>query len=380
MTISDEEYPEENPDSDDGVDPGISSTTEDWKHVLEPGPHDVLYGRGAGTNNHPGNITFRNLINEHKFSYLGVPKLEKPKVAKEIVKAWRSLDPPGRFLARMDESQKGPGEGTVWQDVGDKKARVKVSQCLRERTPYFIPYVGLSKTAERERRMTISDEEYPEENPDSDDCVEPVISYTPEDWKYILEPGPHDVLYGRGAGTNNHPGNIKFRNLIYEHKLRYLGVPKLEKPKVAKEIVKAWRSLDPPGRFLARKDESQKGPASDKGGGTVWQDVGDKKAREKASQCLRERTPYVIPLSILVKMRKPFWRTVCAPIKKRGRIIVDYCAAGPEGKGRNHTPSLGKGLTPKLLQDSMLQQFRPDAEHCGLMFSTNFSNVTGHIS
>jgi hypothetical protein len=83
--------------------------------------------------------------------------------------------------------------------------------------------------------------------------------------------------------------------LINEHKLRYLGASKVEKPKVAKDIVKAWRSLDPPGRFLARKDESKKGPGSVKGEGTVWQDVGDKKAREKASQCLRERTPDVIP-------------------------------------------------------------------------------------
>jgi hypothetical protein len=111
----------------------------------------------------------------------------------------------------------------------------------------------------------------------------------------VTKPGENDVLCGRGGGTNNHCGNIKFRALVNEHKLRYLAASKVEKPKVAREVVKQWRSQDPPGRFLARKDDSRKGPGSVKAEGNIWSDVGDKKAREKASQCLRERTPDVIP-------------------------------------------------------------------------------------
>jgi len=111
----------------------------------------------------------------------------------------------------------------------------------------------------------------------------------------VTKPGQHDVLCGRGGGTNNHSGNIKFRQMVNEHKLRYLAASKVEKPKVAREVVKLWRSQDPPGRFLARKDDSRKGPGSVKAEGNIWTDVGDKKAREKASQCLRERTPDVIP-------------------------------------------------------------------------------------
>ena len=111
----------------------------------------------------------------------------------------------------------------------------------------------------------------------------------------ITKPGPHDVLCGRGGGTNNHCGNVSFRQMVNEHKLRYLAASKVEKPKVAREVVQLWRAQDPPGRFLARKDDSRKGPGSVKAEGNVWYDVGDKKAREKASQCLRERTPDVIP-------------------------------------------------------------------------------------
>ena len=157
----------------------------------------------------------------------------------------------------------------------------------------------------------------------------------------------HDVLMGRGGGTNNYIGNVKFRKLVQQHKLRYLACPKVDKPKVAKEVVYIWRhQQNPPGRFLARKEEdnseegddteeSGSGSAAhelveavvaddkDKKGGkmtkkskssktatsdptlvttsrtgmgrVLWYDVGDKKANAKASQCLRERTPDVVP-------------------------------------------------------------------------------------
>jgi hypothetical protein len=109
----------------------------------------------------------------------------------------------------------------------------------------------------------------------------------------------NDVLLGRGGGTNNHAGNVKFRKLVNEHKLRYLAASKVDKPKIAREVVHIWRSMQPPGRFLARHDEdvSEKSNSSHNGGENnhVWVEVGDKKANAKASQCLRERTPEVMP-------------------------------------------------------------------------------------
>lgn len=156
----------------------------------------------------------------------------------------------------------------------------------------------------------------------------------------------NDVLMGRGGGTNNYIGNVRFRKLVQEHKIRYLACPKVDKPKVAREVVYIWRNEQhPPGRFLARKDEgdgqqedceaavaqemggerskkctnkigettrgrsksSTKEGVSDPDPATssnslpssnatmIWYDVGDKKANAKASQCLRERTPEVMP-------------------------------------------------------------------------------------
>jgi len=114
----------------------------------------------------------------------------------------------------------------------------------------------------------------------------------PHQLQDIQLPGVNDVMCGRGGGTNNHIGNIRFRQLVNGHKLRYLAATKSEKPMVSKEVVTIWRGLQPPGRFLMQ--EKTKG---DTGTATTgkWYDIGDKKAREKASQCLRERTPEVIP-------------------------------------------------------------------------------------
>ena len=120
-------------------------------------------------------------------------------------------------------------------------------------------------------------------------------SETPNTDEEITRPGEHDVLLGRGGGTNNHSGNIKFRQLVNEHKMRYLACSKVDKPKVSREVVQLWRKLSPPGRFLARQDDSKRGPGSVKAADNIWYEVGDKKAREKASQCLRERTPDVMP-------------------------------------------------------------------------------------
>lgn len=52
---------------------------------------------------------------------------------------------------------------------------------------------------------------------------------TVEDWNHITKPGNNDVLLGRGGGTNNHSGNVKFRKLVNEHKMAYLACSKVRR-------------------------------------------------------------------------------------------------------------------------------------------------------
>lgn len=87
---------------------------------------DVLSGRGGGTNVHPGNRQFRDLINLHRRSYLKARKNDKPAISRAIVRAIRENN--GRFLKKDDKSG-------LWFEIGDDAAREKTSQALRQRAP-----------------------------------------------------------------------------------------------------------------------------------------------------------------------------------------------------------------------------------------------------
>ena len=67
-------------------------------------------------------------------------------MALEIIKEWREQKPPGRFL-KIDEST------GMWYDVGDKKAREKTSQALREKAPL------LRKQQEDQRKEKVTEKE-----------------------------------------------------------------------------------------------------------------------------------------------------------------------------------------------------------------------------
>jgi hypothetical protein len=88
----------------------------------------------------------------------------------------------------------------------------------------------------------------------------------------------NDVLCGRGGGTNVHPGNRRFRDLINANRRAYLKARKNDKPAISRSIVRTIREMN--GRFL-KKDEKQ----------GLWFEIGDDGAREKTSQALRQRAP-----------------------------------------------------------------------------------------
>lgn len=90
----------------------------------------------------------------------------------------------------------------------------------------------------------------------------------------------NDILCGRGGLTNHHKGNKRFRDVVALHRPDYVRASKVQKPAVARMIVKAIRNSDPPGRFLKKDTKMDK-----------WVDIGDKRAAEKASQALREKPP-----------------------------------------------------------------------------------------
>jgi hypothetical protein len=116
---------------------------KDWPHtnIEEPLENDVMLGRGAGTNYHPGNRNYRDMVEKRKVKYnVHCHRIEKPLIAYEVIKEVRGQDPPGRFLKRNKETG-------LWDDIGDIQARKKVIQALREDGPS----IREQRTGSRER-------------------------------------------------------------------------------------------------------------------------------------------------------------------------------------------------------------------------------------
>jgi hypothetical protein len=92
--------------------------------VIVPHDNDVLLGRGALINKHPGNDWYRRLVISNRELYKHCQKHEKLIMAKNIVQMVHLRTPPGRFL----EQSTG-----LWMPVSNKTAVGKTSQALRER-------------------------------------------------------------------------------------------------------------------------------------------------------------------------------------------------------------------------------------------------------
>ena len=104
----------------------------------------------------------------------------------------------------------------------------------------------------------------------------------------------NDVLCGRGSGPNDHRGNVKFRNLVYERRAEYLAsTTRKAKGQIAQDIVDYVRTgLNPPGRFLRKIDAKTAKSLGISRGAEVWVEVDDDTALEKAKQALRQNRDY----------------------------------------------------------------------------------------
>lgn len=78
----------------------------------------------------------------------------------------------------------------------------------------------------------------------------PLENMTKPGTEPIDEPTDEDVLFGRGGMTNSHPGNRRFRDIIALHRPDYVRAIKMDKPSVARKIVRAIRTGTPPGRYV----------------------------------------------------------------------------------------------------------------------------------
>lgn len=85
-----------------------------------------------------------------------------------------------------------------------------------------------------------------------------------------------DVLLGRGGMTNNHAGNVRYREEVEKVKPMYFGCKTKNEKKEVSELLVAYVE-DYGGRFLQKDPETKE-----------WVLAPPKAARKKASQALRE--------------------------------------------------------------------------------------------
>lgn len=183
------------------------------------------------------------------------------------------------------------------------------------------------------------------------------ISNSQTNFEYCFEFHSDLNLYislGRGGLTNHHKGNKRFRDIVALHRPDYVRAPKIQKPSVARVIVRAIRNGDPPGRFLRKDEKSGK-----------WVDVGDKKAAEKTSQALREKTneerdktkrdPATLGVNVLLPDPSSYLAAVTgAPLVLPSTVVVKTKTEEPTEEGKkdeNETPENGEKSAGEIVDE-----------------------------
>ena len=91
-------------------------------------------------------------------------------------------------------------------------------------------------------------------------------------------PGPFDVICCRGKQPKYHPGNMFFTKLVEDNCQRYTETEaRMEKSLIVSEILDTVRRKSPHGGFVKQNSEGR------------WCETGDHLAREKITQCFRDR-------------------------------------------------------------------------------------------
>ena len=107
----------------------LDSNIERTPHscCVEMTEHDVISGRGTATNNHPGNVKYREIIEKWKPMYRSLGKNNKRQKQEFSILVKQEVERFGaRFLARR------PDHAGSWVLMSPALARRKCSQALRE--------------------------------------------------------------------------------------------------------------------------------------------------------------------------------------------------------------------------------------------------------
>eukprot|EP00984_Skeletonema_dohrnii_P015732 scaffold6855_cov216-Skeletonema_dohrnii-CCMP3373.AAC.4 len=132
-----------------------------------------------------------------------------------------------------------------------------------------------------------------------------------------------DVLSGRGAWFNQHPGNKHFRRMLEEQKAVYMAGTKKQKMDISKAIVEAIYLKTPPGRFLKKCPDTGQ-----------WNELSRREAADRAAQAMA----YVIKGESLKEKRR----------QRRSRLPDQPTNSHSEGNNHSSSSVAHHGLTARL--------------------------------
>ena len=233
--------------------------------TIVPTPNDVLSGRGASVNAHAGNKRFRALCFTRKPEFDAANLAAKKRITAEIVDHMVS----NYGTVFLKQSRDG------WQRLSTLQAMHKAAQVMRDfRRPDRVQRARACRKRNRATATPLTGV------PEANTIVPPIIE---------LPAGVHvhDVLSGRGAFCNEHAGNQQWRAMAMQRRDQFHAGTYAEKRALAAEIINAIHSLDPPGRFLQKRTDSDHDHSSNDDS-PEWVELSDDKAIQKTCQVMRD--------------------------------------------------------------------------------------------
>jgi hypothetical protein len=144
---SDKMKPSMTDENDNSAPTSVSSQQRLLSHQVKgiqtADKQDILSGRGAGVNAHPGNVFFRKLIQSNQQRYANADPAEKKRVIKEIHDIALSH---GRFL-------KHDSKDDVYIELTFEESRKKTAQALRENAPSIKKKLHIQETRNNKRKI-----------------------------------------------------------------------------------------------------------------------------------------------------------------------------------------------------------------------------------
>lgn len=358
----------------------VSSERKDGMPLLcdSPAPYDVLCGRGASVNGHPGNRKFRALCFARKAEFDAGNPTVKRRVAAEIVQSLvsryqtRFLKRTGTKLAKQqkqhpknDHAMDSNATDAVkknstidmgpWVILTQEQSILKACQVFRDhRRPDRI-HLGENGTAGKRRSRYIT-------TPMDDvEVMEPLPVPLTENPRGVNE---NDVLCGRGAFVNGHTGNLQLRTMAQERKDRFDKGGYTTKRSLALEIVTLIRNLEPPGRFLKRPDphkplvfDEASYVVAPLGEDPGWLEVDEERAIHKTCQVMRD-------IDRADRKERDERRRRKKKVEKTGDnpgtdprplVVVDQegCSAGTNGTTVNNAATTFTGITEEGINQAV---------------------------